>query len=239
MADIQKRALDAVARIAKETGTGRAAAVSHSDVIKPVLAHYLGMDLDSIHRLSVANARRRSSISARRLPASATSISRRGSGATRREATGENIQRSYRSRIGPHPYAYMEYKLHNWSGEFSAKAEERYGYRKSVDGKELGYNPCTHLWFMMNIHYDGAVSICCRDTMQGAVVGDVKKNSLLEIWNGPAMVGMRKLMIEKKPDRIPICSGTATGSGREAIPAAVSLRMAKIFIRSKIRSLGR
>ena len=56
MADIQKRALDAVARIVKETGTGRAAAVSHSDVIKPVLAHYLGMDLDSIHRLAVANA---------------------------------------------------------------------------------------------------------------------------------------------------------------------------------------
>jgi len=56
MADIQRRALDAVARIAKETGTGRAAAVSHSDVIKPILAHYLGMDLDSMHRLSVANA---------------------------------------------------------------------------------------------------------------------------------------------------------------------------------------
>ncbi len=56
MADIQRRALDAVARVVKETATGRAAAVSHSDVIKPVLAHYLGMDLDSIHRLSVANA---------------------------------------------------------------------------------------------------------------------------------------------------------------------------------------
>ena len=56
MADIQKRALEAVMRIAKETGTGRAAAVSHSDVIKPILAHYLGMGLDSMHRLSVANA---------------------------------------------------------------------------------------------------------------------------------------------------------------------------------------
>ncbi len=56
MADIQKRALDAAARIVKETGTGQAAAVSHSDVIKPVLARYLGMDLDAIHRLSIANA---------------------------------------------------------------------------------------------------------------------------------------------------------------------------------------
>ncbi|MFA4948513.1 MAG: histidine phosphatase family protein, partial [Candidatus Krumholzibacteriia bacterium] len=56
MADIQRRALDAVAHIVGEVKTGRAAAVSHSDVIKPVLAHYLGMGLDSIHRLSIANA---------------------------------------------------------------------------------------------------------------------------------------------------------------------------------------
>ena len=56
MIDIQRRALDAVEHIVQEVKTGRAAAVSHSDVIKPVLAHYLGMDLDAIHRLSVANA---------------------------------------------------------------------------------------------------------------------------------------------------------------------------------------
>jgi MoaA/NifB/PqqE/SkfB family radical SAM enzyme len=135
------------------------------------------------------------------------------------------------------PYSYMEYKLHNWSGEFSANAEARYGYRKSADGKKHRFNPCTHLWFMMNIHYDGKVSACCRDTMQGAVIGDIKKSSLLEIWNGPVMVGMRKLMIEKKYDRIPICRQCDriwTGGYSGGSP----LRMANIFVRSKIRSLG-
>lgn len=56
MADIQNRALGAVERIAEEMKTGRAAAVSHSDVIKPVITHYLGMNLDSMHRMSIANA---------------------------------------------------------------------------------------------------------------------------------------------------------------------------------------
>ena len=61
MADIQQRALAAVRRIVEGArspngGYRRAAAVSHSDVIKPVIAHYLGMDLDSMHRLSIANA---------------------------------------------------------------------------------------------------------------------------------------------------------------------------------------
>ncbi len=56
MADIQKRALAAVDRILAEVRTGRAAVVSHADVIKPILAHYLGMQLDAIHRLSIANS---------------------------------------------------------------------------------------------------------------------------------------------------------------------------------------
>jgi len=56
MADIQRRALAAVERVIAETGAERAAIVSHSDIIKPILTHYLGMDLDSMHRLSIANA---------------------------------------------------------------------------------------------------------------------------------------------------------------------------------------
>jgi broad specificity phosphatase PhoE len=61
MADIQQRALAAVQRIidgaaSPSGGYERAAAVSHSDVIKPVIAHYLGIGIDGIHRLSIANA---------------------------------------------------------------------------------------------------------------------------------------------------------------------------------------
>lgn len=136
------------------------------------------------------------------------------------------------------PFSYMEYKLHNWSGEFSAKAEERHGYRTSADGKKLRYNPCTHLWFMMNIHYDGKVSICCRDTMQGGVVGDVAQSSLEEIWNGPLMVRMRELMVAKKYGQIPICAHCDrvwTGGYTGGSP----LRMAKIFIKGIIHRPGR
>lgn len=56
MLDVQERALGAIERIARETNGARAAAVSHSDVIKPVVAHLLGMGIDSMHRISIANA---------------------------------------------------------------------------------------------------------------------------------------------------------------------------------------
>ncbi len=56
MAEIQERALAAIERIADEARGAKTALVSHADVIKPVITHYLGMDLDTMHRLAVANA---------------------------------------------------------------------------------------------------------------------------------------------------------------------------------------
>jgi broad specificity phosphatase PhoE len=56
MADIQERVLAVIDRIAGEKRGIKTALVSHADVIKPVITHYLGMDLDAMHRLAVANA---------------------------------------------------------------------------------------------------------------------------------------------------------------------------------------
>ena len=56
MRDIQHRALAVIERIAEEGRGTKTALVSHADVIKPVITHYLGMDLDHMHRLAVANA---------------------------------------------------------------------------------------------------------------------------------------------------------------------------------------
>ncbi|MBD3178929.1 MAG: hypothetical protein GF417_04630 [Candidatus Latescibacteria bacterium] len=54
--DIQKRVVDSLERIASEPDIRVAAAVSHSDLIKPALVHWLGMDLDHMHRLTISNA---------------------------------------------------------------------------------------------------------------------------------------------------------------------------------------
>jgi probable phosphomutase (TIGR03848 family) len=52
----QARAVDTVEALAAEHGDDTFVAVSHADVIKAVLAHYLGMHLDSFQRLVVSPA---------------------------------------------------------------------------------------------------------------------------------------------------------------------------------------
>ena len=54
--EARARAVESVERIAQHQAEGVAVAVSHSDVIKLVLSHYLGQPLDLFQRLRIATA---------------------------------------------------------------------------------------------------------------------------------------------------------------------------------------
>ena len=54
--EAQARAVEAVERIARDLGDRTAVAVSHSDIIKLVLSHFLGQPLDFFQRLRIATA---------------------------------------------------------------------------------------------------------------------------------------------------------------------------------------
>ncbi len=54
--EVQRRSVASVEAMADRHGSDAVAAVSHADVIRVVLAHYLGMPLDLVHRLSVGPA---------------------------------------------------------------------------------------------------------------------------------------------------------------------------------------
>jgi probable phosphoglycerate mutase len=55
---VQSRAVEAVEHLAREhaNSKGLVACVSHGDVIKLIVVHYLGMPLDLFQRLSISTA---------------------------------------------------------------------------------------------------------------------------------------------------------------------------------------
>lgn len=56
MRDVQLRAVNAMEGLVKKHPRGRIAVVSHSDVIKMIVAHYLGMHLDLFQRIEISPA---------------------------------------------------------------------------------------------------------------------------------------------------------------------------------------
>lgn len=52
--------------------------------------------------------------------------------------------------------------------------------------------PCFYLWETLIILWNGEVISCCQDLRGELKVGDVKNENLLQIWNSPKLVDLRK-----------------------------------------------
>ena len=66
----------------------------------------------------------------------------------------------------------------------------------------------------MIIGWDGRVQLCCVDTRQEVIVGDVKKNTIREVWNGPDFNGARERLSSGVSDLCNQCEwGVADGRG--------------------------
>lgn len=74
--------------------------------------------------------------------------------------------------------------------------------------------PCIRLWRGMAIYWDGKVVPCCMDYQGRYIVGDVNKESILDIWNSERMKSLRELHItgnKKESELCKNCEGYSAG----------------------------
>ncbi len=65
---------------------------------------------------------------------------------------------------------------------------------------------CTALWKEMIVFWNGEVTICCLDIDGNNIVGNLKEQSIKEIWNGKQLSSVRNLHGKKQFQKIPLCS---------------------------------
>ena len=91
-----------------------------------------------------------------------------------------------------------------------------FDYKKSPVIPEIGV--CLDFLHHLSINTNGDVSICVRfDPERHGIIGDVKRQSLKEIWNSPKRMKWLEYHRQGKRDEIPLCSychywGVPTGS---------------------------
>ena len=90
---------------------------------------------------------------------------------------------------------------HTFAGNI--KRDEAKGFRP-LGGR---YVPCTFLWYSMSVKWDGTVVPCCNDLPGSMPIGDIRKNSLMEIWNSPALTDIREKIASGQYKEIPLCKG--------------------------------
>lgn len=87
-------------------------------------------------------------------------------------------------------------------------------YRKQADGsykiKNKLEDHCWKMWHSCVITWDGKVVPCCFDKDAHFVLGDLKKNSFAEIWNGEAYQRFRQGLLESR-NKLEMCRNCTEG----------------------------
>lgn len=78
--------------------------------------------------------------------------------------------------------------------QFKVKARTNWLDKLDIPSSDVPtFYPCT-AWFDLYIHNDGKVPHCCMDSDAAYAIGDITKNSVLEIYNGPHFKYLRESM---------------------------------------------
>lgn len=76
-----------------------------------------------------------------------------------------------------------------WLGNIMMNPDE-------VKTKNSNRLPCTQLWKIINIFWNGQVSSCCHDALGDMVLGNINESSLKDLWNSKPAHEFRRKHIE-------------------------------------------
>lgn len=82
---------------------------------------------------------------------------------------------------------------HNWAGGLGASRK---------DSRQL---PCLRIWQTFTVLCNGDVALCCMDYDGAVKLGNIKDNTIYEIFNGKKLQKLREAHLKGDFEKIPIC----------------------------------
>ncbi len=71
---------------------------------------------------------------------------------------------------------------------------------------DKGYYPCIFFWSAISIVWDGRVVGCSADLNANYILGDLNRESIMEVWNGAEMRRYRRLLKENRYEELDLCA---------------------------------
>lgn len=70
----------------------------------------------------------------------------------------------------------------------------------------INHTPCRMLWTELTVLWDGSVVPCVNVYEKQNLLGDLKMQTLDEVWNSPALVALREAHLRDEVGHIPVCA---------------------------------
>jgi MoaA/NifB/PqqE/SkfB family radical SAM enzyme len=90
----------------------------------------------------------------------------------------------------------------DWAGQLDVKSH----LSLHITNHPPFLNPCEVLWEEMVVLWDGRVSLCCLDYEGSVIMGDLKNQSIIEVWLGKKLQRYRNEMLEAGRSSLPLCN---------------------------------
>ncbi len=99
---------------------------------------------------------------------------------------------------------YIEHIMACWP-EFDLNGVE-VNQQFGIYGQEIKeVQVCPYVFYSFSINSDGTASTCFLDWSRKLLIGDVKSESVKDIWNGKKLLNYQKMFLNKKRKAHPIC----------------------------------
>jgi radical SAM protein with 4Fe4S-binding SPASM domain len=93
--------------------------------------------------------------------------------------------------------------MRNWANDIQKEGtKESFHFNKKMRRK-----PCALIWQKMIIDWNGDAVLCCDDWNHSTILGNLKKQTIEEIWKGEKLNKIREAHIRREFWKVPICSG--------------------------------
>jgi radical SAM protein with 4Fe4S-binding SPASM domain len=91
--------------------------------------------------------------------------------------------------------------MRNWTGDIKKE-----GTKESFHYSKINRKPCALLWLKMVVDWNGDVVLCCDDWNHSTVLGNLKNQTIEEVWKGEKLRKIREAHIKGEFHKIPLCS---------------------------------
>ncbi len=93
--------------------------------------------------------------------------------------------------------------MRNWANDLKKKGTKgSFHFNRKARRK-----PCSLIWQKMTVDWNGDVVLCCDDWNHSTILGNLKKQTIEEVWRGEKLGKIRKAHITREFHKVPICSG--------------------------------
>lgn len=93
--------------------------------------------------------------------------------------------------------------MRNWANDIQKEGtKESFHFNKKIKRK-----PCALIWLKMVIDWNGDVVLCCDDWNHSTVLGNLKKQTIEEIWRGEKLRKIREAHTRREFYKVPLCAG--------------------------------